>query len=236
VLKKADGLSGRSSLLGPLVLFWGGLAALAHAHCPTLSGVPDGLLEDPRACKFDPSWVKCPEGATDTSACLTAEEVGVVNRLYDGPSDPEGRHFEISGYPMGSEEQWNLPSSATPSTGGPGGGDMSTGSIKYLLLPTVVSDDVVSSFEYTDEWFSRVAEMGALFNAANTNLRPFEKRGGKLLIWHGLADTSVPPAISIAYYQGVQKEPGERVTEWGVSPGQQSGAEVFGPSLRRPDP
>ena len=25
------------------------------AHCPTLSGVADGLLEDPRACKFDPA-------------------------------------------------------------------------------------------------------------------------------------------------------------------------------------
>jgi feruloyl esterase len=211
VNKRVDGttilLRGRLSILHDAVV----------AHCPTLSGVEDGLLEDPRACKFDPAWVQCKAGAADTSKCLTVEEVGVVQKLYNGPADASGRRFEISGFPVGSEDTWNMPSSATGAQGGPGGGGgMAGGSLKYLLLPTVSEETpaaLSAKFNYTEEWFNKVAELAPLYNAANTNLGPFEKHGGKLLLWHGLADTSVPPAISVAYYQGVQKELGEKLTD-----------------------
>ena len=183
------------------------------AHCPTLSGVQDGLLEDPFGCKFDPAWVQCEPGATDTSKCLTAEETSVVKKYYEGPSDAQGRNFTISGYAMGSELQWNLPNSAAAAQGGPGGG-MASGNIKYLLMPTVLSDDELAKFSYNQEWFNKVSEVGApLYNAGNTNLRPFEQHGGKLIVWHGLTDDSVPPAMSIAFYQGVQKQLGEKATD-----------------------
>src|SRR5262249_46739686 len=42
----------------------------ALAACDNLDGVKDGLLEDPRACKFDPSVMMC-KGA-DNSECLTS--------------------------------------------------------------------------------------------------------------------------------------------------------------------
>lgn len=108
VNKRADGtpilLRSRISILHDAVV----------AHGPTLSGVQDGLLEDPFGCKFDPAWVQCAAGATDTSKCLTGEETAVVEKYYDGPSDARGHHFTISGYALGSELQWGLPNSATP--------------------------------------------------------------------------------------------------------------------------
>ena len=206
--KRADGtyilLRDRLSILHDAVL----------KHCQTLSGVDDGLLEDPVGCKFDSAWVECAPGAADTSKCLTAEEAAVAKKLYDGPGDGQGHLFEISGFDMGSEMDWRIASSATPQTsGGSGGGGMQTASVKYLLLPNVASDDEISRFGFTQEWFDKLEPMAHLMNAANTDLKPFEARGGKLIIWHGLSDTSVPPAISVAYYQGVQKLLGEKVTD-----------------------
>ena len=52
-----------------------------------------------------------------------------------------------------------------------------------------------------------------LYNAGNTDLRPYESRGGKLILWHGLIDESMPTATTIAYYQGVQKQLGDKVTD-----------------------
>jgi feruloyl esterase len=183
------------------------------AHCPTLSGVQDGLLEDPLGCKFDPAWVQCAAAATDTSKCLTAEETAVVKKYYDGPYDAQGHHFTISGYALGSELQWGLPNSATSAQRGPDG-SMETGNIKYLLMPNVLSDDELAKFTFDQEWFQKINEVGApLYNAGNTNLRPFEEHGGKLIVWHGLTDDSVPPAMSVAFYQGVQKQLGDKLTD-----------------------
>ncbi len=49
------------------------------AHCPTLSGVQDGVLQNPYACQFSESWLpRCPADARDRSTCLTQEEIEVV--------------------------------------------------------------------------------------------------------------------------------------------------------------
>lgn len=197
--------------------------SIAHeavlAHCPTLSGLQDGLLEDPFGCKFDPAWVQCPAGAADTSKCLTGEETAVLKQYYEGPADAAGHHFTFNGYTLGSEQQWGLPAGAASQQGGgrgPGGpgGGMAAGNIKYLLMPSVLSDDEFAKFALTEEWFRRVNEVGApLYNAGNTNLRPFQERGGKLIVWHGLIDESMPAATTVAFYQGVQKLLGARVTD-----------------------
>jgi feruloyl esterase len=212
VNKRADGsnilLRGRLGILHEAML----------AHCPTLSGLQDGLLEAPLACTFDSAWVQCPAGASDTSKCLTGEETAVAQKLYEGPFDAAGHHFEISGYPLGSEMSWGMPANPTGRADGPpDGGDTLGGALKNLLLPagtTESPEELRAKFNYNEEWFRKVSELGApLYNAANTNLAPFEHHGGKLILWHGLIDTSVPPAISVAYYQGVQKQLGDKLTD-----------------------
>lgn len=186
------------------------------AHCAAKSGVDEGVLQEPRSCKFDPAWAQCAAGASDVSKCLTVEEMGVVQKIYAGPFDAAGNHFEFSGFPVGSEADWHMPASATAAAGGPGGASMTGGSLKYLLLPMVSEEsaaDLSAKFDFTEEWFKKVAELAPLYNAANTNLHPFQQHGGKLIVWHGGSDTSVPPSTSIAYYQGVQTELGADVTD-----------------------
>ncbi len=45
-------------------------------------------------------------------------------------------------------------------------------------------------------------------DATRGNLRSFRARGGKLIIYHGLADSLVPPAQSVAFYQRQARELG----------------------------
>jgi len=189
---------------------------LAHdaivAHCPNLSGANDGLLTDPLGCKLDPAWVQCAAGAGDTSKCLTPEETKVLAAYYAGPTDAQGRQFVFNGYTIGSEGQWGLPNVATGGGGGMGG--MAGGNIRYLFQPKVLSDEEFAKFAYTEEWFNRINSYAApLYNGGNTDLKPFAAHGGKLILWHGLVDESMPYATTIAYYQGVQKFMGEKVAD-----------------------
>jgi Tannase and feruloyl esterase len=185
-------------------------------HCPTLSGVQDGLLEDPRTCKFDPAWVQCKAGETDTAKCLTAEEVGVAQKLYGGAVDNQGRQITIGGFMPGSEPNWTMPTSATGGQTGPPGGGGPNDMVQYMLQFKPVSNDepmLDGKFPFDEATFNYVARSAPLWGGANTNLRSYLKRGGKLILWQGLADVSVTPWVSIAYYQGVQKEMGENVTD-----------------------
>lgn len=209
----------------------GAKLSLLHAavidHCDTLDGVKDGLLTDPRACKVDPKWVECSAGETDTSKCLTAEEWTAATKLYMGPTDAGGRHFLPGGWQPGSEMQWGggmPPAGARPPqqradgletkapaprlAGGPGGGMVA--SMAPVVFPAVTpSDTNTTAYPFTMEQFRRVTELHDLNDAVDTDLRPFASHGGKLILYHGWSDTSIPPLTTVAYFTAVQRDLGD---------------------------
>ncbi|HEX8764846.1 MAG TPA: tannase/feruloyl esterase family alpha/beta hydrolase, partial [Candidatus Acidoferrum sp.] len=67
------------------------LPALAHAvnaACDAQDGVTDGVLNDPRQCKFDPTALLCK--ADDANECFTAAQITTLKKLYEGPRDAKG--------------------------------------------------------------------------------------------------------------------------------------------------
>lgn len=58
------------------------LQAAALAQCDALDGVKDGLIQNPRACRFDPAVVLCKDA--DSPECLTAAQVEAAKKIY-GP-------------------------------------------------------------------------------------------------------------------------------------------------------
>jgi hypothetical protein len=175
-------------------------------HCADSAGVIDGTLQMPTACRFDRAWVACHDA--DRTACLTAEELDVVERLYRGPSDDSGRRFEIDGLPLGSEPLWKL-STATQF------GDRETkeGFALRRILPSPEGDQDAAAldqaFAYTQAWYDKVNVLAPLYNAGNTDLRPFQAQGRKLILWQGAQDTVVQPASTIAWYRGVRRVLGD---------------------------
>jgi feruloyl esterase len=187
---------------------------LAHdavlRQCDTFSGLKDGLLQDPRGCHFNPASLQCASASTDTSGCLTAEEVTALQKIYAGASDEQGDHL-MFGLERGGETQWGLPD--TPTAEPPGAREAAL-SRAYMILPEVTP--VASDFnhlEFTRASFELGSTLSPLYDAANTDLRPFATHGGKLILWHGLSDFEIPPKVTLAYYRGVQKFMGVQATE-----------------------
>ncbi|MET9002185.1 tannase/feruloyl esterase family alpha/beta hydrolase [Amycolatopsis sp. NPDC004169] len=170
------------------------------AACDRLDGLADGQLDDPRACSFDPATLTC-TGA-ETPSCLTPAQVAVVRKLYSPPTDGRGTLLYPGGQEPGSELSWAGWIIATPETGGSAfARNLADNYLRYLGYPIGAPASTVDTFAFTKAEFDRLTPVGVRYDAMSLDLSAFQRRGGKLLLWHGWADEAIPPAGTLDYYQ-----------------------------------
>lgn len=179
--------------------------------CDRLDGVADGVLEDPRACKFDPAELQCKPG-DDAAKCLTKAEADVARGVYQGVRGRNGKLI-YPGLPLSSE---HMPGGA----GGWGpwflGATTSGGGLAQDFYRGLVKQDVKwdpAGFELDRDDAEAKAKVGADLDALDPNLTPFIKRGGKLYIYHGWEDSAIPAAATLDYYAAVRKRTGRAAAD-----------------------
>ena len=170
-----------------------------------------GLMLDYRACErsFNVDSVQCT--ATNTSNCLSAAQVAAVKRVYDGPVDPQGEHLYPGGYPLGSEWDWDNPTSVNiPATAGVAviPGAFITAWLQYFAFEKDIGTSGVADEPFTKAYFEKLEKLAPFWDDTDPDLGPFQKAGGKLILWQGEADWSIPTISSVAYYQAVVKAMG----------------------------
>ena len=80
--------------------------------CDALDGVTDGVLEDPRACRFDPGVLTC-KGA-DSASCLTPKQVASARTLYSPVVHPRTGQQVFPGMVPGNELDWAVAAGPEP--------------------------------------------------------------------------------------------------------------------------
>src|SRR5262245_34627771 len=71
------------------------------AACDKNDGVVDGVVDDPRACRFDAASLTC--RGNDAPDCLTEPQVSVLNRMYAGVTNPRTGEQIYPGWSKSSE-------------------------------------------------------------------------------------------------------------------------------------
>jgi feruloyl esterase len=183
-----------------------------NAACDALDGIKDGILNNPRKCRFDPATLLCKDG--DAPNCLTQAQVETVKKIYQGGRTADGQQIFPGILPGGEGGQGGW---ATWITGaGPGGGSHTTLSVPFFS--NVVFNDPKWDFrsfrfDRTGDFDSDVdfvdAALGPIFNNINPDLQAFQKHGGKLIQYHGYSDPDISPLNSINYYQSVEQKMGD---------------------------
>ena len=179
-----------------------------YEACDAKDGLKDGLIDDPRACNFKPASLRCRTG--DAADCLSAAEVGVLEKWYAGAHDSKGKQLYPGGVPLGSEPFWPL----WPTGLDKGGGRLIPRFITDFLRYAAFLDDPGESYSAAKFDFDtdpqRLATMAAIYNSTDPDLSAFKARGGKLLMYHGWADPIVPPQLTVDYYEAVETKMGGR--------------------------
>lgn len=159
-------------------------------------GAPnDSFLTDPRDCKFDPATLQCPVG--DGLTCLNADQVAAMKIYYEGAT--------------------NLASGAVINPGNARGSETSNPSALGFVLNESSTEPTFDSlfkwvfgltwqwqtFDFNKDMATVDQVLAADLNATDTDLRPFEQHGGKLIMYHGFADPLIPSQSSINYYNAM---------------------------------
>ena len=173
------------------------------AQCGRQDGgvASDPFLNDPRDCHFDSSTLQCKLGQ-DPSTCLTATQLQAVQAIYQGASNPRTHRQIWPGFLPGSETFWREVLVGNPNA--PGGSSASffkdgvfagQSSFNYLNINFDSDVDLTNNKPAGsgDTWQE-------VLDANDPYLDAFKRRGGKLLMYHGLADPFVTPLGSLDYY------------------------------------
>ena len=174
--------------------------------CDMVDGVRDGLIQNPPGCKFDPAELQC-KGA-DGPSCLTAPQVEGVRKIYAGPTNPRTKEPLFYAPQLGSELTWSQFT-------GPQAFGLAADFFKYYIYKDSNWTPRSRPINYDTDLPTVIetAQNLAIHDPTNPDIREFVKRGGKLLLYEGWADGTIPPGVAINYYKKVGDTIGARTTQ-----------------------
>jgi feruloyl esterase len=163
------------------------------AACDKDDGLADGLIADPRKCRFDPKTLIC--GAAETRECLTPAQAAALQKIYEGPKNPRTGELVFPGFAPGSEKAWT--GMVRPTTGGAGLLAYFSNIVYQKRDWDPLSFDFDRDMKYADD------TIGKMGNAVSTDYSAANRRGVKIIQYHGWGDQTLQPAYSPMYYEQV---------------------------------
>ena len=179
--------------------------------CDAADGIRDGIVGDPKACRFEPAGLQCKAGQSGDQ-CLTPAQVAAFRRQYQPVVGKDGVTY-VYPYSKGSEPGWlgalNITNDAQKAA-----------HARDLDLRAIMFGDTgfdFASFDADrDGPRARATAFAKYYEATDPDLRPFLNKGGKLILWHGLDDQLPSPWGTVAYYDQVSKAVGPQSLRSGV--------------------
>lgn len=173
------------------------IAAEVLKQCDTADGVRDSIISAPEACTVNWNTITCGRSGVDPNNCITAVQVNTAKNIYSDWKAKNGTWL-YSGLHLGSEWNWLL---LTPTDEAPFGLSF----LRYYIYDNP---------NYQLSNFSEQAVNDAIrlnpgmITADKYDLSAFKSHGGKIIMWHGLADGIVPTKGSDYYYTQVMSAMG----------------------------
>jgi len=195
--------------------------AALRSHCRDQSGQINGVF-DPRTCDVL-AILKGLVGTSTACGTFTATDAKVVQAIWQGPRKSGSQADLLHGKRVwfGLEpgaDMGSVPGLTLASTTGPNDGSGPQQGVPFI--PSAdwhrnwIKQD--QSWRFTDETYDEFwrdfRTSGAMFDDAlatdDPDLRAFRNAGGKIVMWHGLADQLIFTGDSINYYNRVLKTMG----------------------------
>lgn len=177
----------------PVELF-GVVSAEVMKQCDPQDGLTDNIVTNPRGCIFNPETLLCTTGAK-SSECLTVPQISTLYKIYSDYQEPS-QNLIFPHLELGSESQWPVLLGVEGGKPHPLGYEY----IRYWLL-----NDPTWDFKAFNSSLVELADRLDPGNATadDYDMSPFQRRGGKLLHYHGEADALISSGSSNYFYNQV---------------------------------
>lgn len=166
-------------------------------QCDGADGVVDSIISAPHQCDFQPERLLCAANVTNQTAagCLTNVQIDTLYKIYNDYVDVN-QTFVFPHLNLGSEGQWPVLLGGTTNLPHPLGYQY----VQYFL-------NKGADWNYEDFDYS-IVELADRLDPGNAtadvfDLSPFMNTGGKLLMYHGMADALIPTDSSTYFYRHV---------------------------------
>lgn len=209
----------------------------ANDACDAVDGLKDGVIDDPRKCKYDPVALLCKPGQSEAkNECLNQAQVDAVRKLYAKPVNARGEVYFDYPIDVGSESDLarsTLPIRGTKEVGTPFALNGAATGIRYFVMRDTPGPNYDwTTFDYVAEK-AKIDDMSTIFDPDEVDLSAFYQRGGKMIIVHGWGDVMVSAQMTIDWFEKVQAHMGKdtvsKFAQLYVVPGMHHGSGGTGP-------
>lgn len=184
------------------------IGAEVLAQCDGADGVLDGIISAPERCHFDFRRLQCGSSSSvlNASACFSSEQIQTLKNIYGDWYSKTGEYL-YPGLLLGSEDMWlagTLLGGAKPSPFGIG------------YAQDFVYNDPNWQWQTFNDSIVAAAEklQPGQATADQYDLSKFRNKGGKIIMYHGLADGLVPTKGSELYYNRTQTAMGADIGDF----------------------
>jgi tannase/feruloyl esterase len=200
------------------------------AACDGVDGLVDGVIEDMKACTFDPATFVFPSSGPygsiapgmalqctgdKTATCLSPAQLNAAKKIAEGPRTSNGERITtpdgttLSGYPFdgGFMQPSGIPTRDI-GTANSAPGNIGLGSGQLPLFWFATSDPTKNPL--TIDYDSDIRLVTPASPAVNNSrdIGPFINRGGRIIFYHGLSDSGPPWPYTQKYFHDVMTQNG----------------------------
>jgi hypothetical protein len=178
-------------------------AALNACKAGNTEAPEDDFLVNPSRCAWSPKTLVCRAGQ-DANTCITAGQALALEKIYAGWQNPRTNEKLYPGATRTSVPNW---AAWAVRPGVSPNGLTASGPAQQYLQWLVFNDpkwdwhslNIDSDVAFTDASDAK----GPQINAIDPDLIKFQKRGGKLIEYHGWLDPGFSPEYAVEYYESV---------------------------------
>jgi len=204
--------------------------------CSYQDGATSPFIADPADCRWSPARLI---GLVTPCGTITATDARVMEQIWAGPTSTSGKKLWY-GLEPGASLSGLAGTVTTNGVTAPAPFPITVAWLQDYLKQDPSWNWQTLTYSQFDQLFAQsVSEFSATIATNDPDLSQFKKDGGKILIWHGLADQLIFPQGTINYYQRVQQAMGG-ATQAGsfarlfLAPGAQHCASAAGPAPANP--
>jgi len=165
----------------------------AITACDAADGVMDGVIGEPRSCKFSAKANVCGEPTAPAANCLTPQEAAAIDLIWDGPRNTYGKQV-FPGLERGA--QISALNGAVPS-------QTATGQLRWNHSDASFDWSTLTLADYGREAQLGSMTTGDIINTNDPRLDRVRDAGKKILMWQGTADQLITAENGLEYYTRV---------------------------------